>query len=223
MLGVVVNTLTVAVGSLVGLFFKRALSEKISDALMKALSLCVLYIGISGALKGSNTLVLIVSMVVGTLIGSLIDIDKLVNKLANKLQEKVKGSNVAEGFIGGSLLFCVGAMTVLGSLESGLTGDNTTLFTKSLLDLVSSCLLASTLGVGVLLSAGYVFVFQGAIVLLASVIAPLINDPYVIAEMTCVGSVMIVGLSLNMLGVTRIKLLNSLPAIFLPILLCRFM
>ena len=126
---------------------------------------------------------------------------------------------IAEGFVTASLLFCVGAMTIVGSLQAGLTGDNTMLYTKATLDFISSLIFAASLGIGVLLAAAFVLVFQGAIVLAAQAAAPLLTD-YVVAEMTCVGSILIVGLALNILGVTNLKIMNFLPAIFLPILLC---
>ncbi|MDY3954484.1 MAG: DUF554 domain-containing protein, partial [Anaerovoracaceae bacterium] len=133
-----------------------------------------------------------------------------------------ESASLAEGFVSASLLFCVGAMTIVGSLQAGLSGDNEMLFTKSTLDFISSIVFASALGIGVLLSAVFVFVFQGAIVLLAQVIAPYLNDA-VVAEMTCAGSLLILALGLNMLGLTKLKVMNYMPAVFLPILLCMVM
>ena len=196
-----------------------------SDALMKGLALCTLTIGISGALKGQDTLKLILSMVAGTLIGEALDLDGKVHRLGDWVEKRFsKGTgktSIAEGFVTASLLFCVGAMTIVGSLQSGLTGDHTMLFTKSLLDFVSSMIFASSLGVGVLFSAAFVLAFQGSITLLAGVVSPFLGE-LAIAEMTCVGSVLIIGLGLNMLGLTKLKIMNHLPAIFLPILLCMF-
>lgn len=127
--------------------------------------------------------------------------------------------SLAEGFVTASLLFCVGAMAIVGSLQSGLTGQHETLFAKSVLDCVAAIIFASSLGVGVLLSAGLVFAYQGSITLLAGVIEPFLTDP-VIAEMNCVGNVIIIGLAMNMLGISKFKVMNFVPAIFLPILLC---
>lgn len=136
--------------------------------------------------------------------------------------EEGASSTVAEGFVTASLLFGVGAMSIVGSLNSGLLGDHTMLFAKSLLDGVSSVVFSVSFGIGVPLSAIAVFVYEALITLAASVLAPLLSDA-VIAEMTCVGSLMIIGLALNMLGLTKIKVTNFIPAVFLPILLCRFM
>ena len=219
MIGVFVNVAAVLLGSSVGLLFRKGIPERISKAVMLAIGLCTLYIGIDGTLEGSMTIVLILSMVFGTLIGTFIDIDDKINRVGLFLEKKFKKdgdkSSIAEGFMTGSLLFCVGAMTIVGSLNAGLKGDNTLLFTKSILDLISSCILASTLGVGVMFSALFVLVMQGGLVLLAELLQNVLTDPALIAELTCAGSVMIIGISLNMLGVTKLKVANYLPALLL--------
>lgn len=222
MLGVLVNTMTVLVGSAVGLLLKKGIPDRVAKAVMTAIGLCTIYIGIDGALAGSNTIVLIVSMVFGTIVGTLINIDGGINRLGNFLQNKFKKADgrtsIAEGFMTGSLLFCVGAMTIVGSLNAGLSGDNELLFTKSVLDLISSCMLASSLGIGVMFAAAFVFVFQGGIVLLSGLLQNLVTNPELIAEITCAGSVMIIGLGLNLLGITKIKVANLLPAmLFVPL------
>ena len=222
MIGVIVNTITVILGSLVGLLLKKGIPEKISKATMVAIGLCTLYIGIDGALEGSNAIILIVSMVLGTIVGTWIDLDDKINKLGAFVEKKKKKpggtTSVAEGFVTASLLFCVGAMTIVGSLNAGLSGDNTLLFTKSILDLISSCMLASTLGIGVLFAAVFVFCFQGVLVLCAGLLQNVLTDPAIIAEITCAGSVMIIGLGLNLLGISKFKIANFLPAIiFVPL------
>lgn len=131
-------------------------------------------------------------------------------------------TSVTEGFVSASLLFCVGAMTILGSLESGISGDHSTLFLKSILDFTCSIIYASTLGYGVIFSAATVLVIQGSITLLAGWIAPVLTET-VILEMSCVGSILIIGLALNMLGITKLKTMNYIPAIFLPLLFCLFL
>ena len=226
MLGVFVNVATVLIGSLVGLLLKKGIPDKVTGALMSGIGLCTIYIGISGALNGENTLVLILSMAIGTIIGTLLDIDGQLNSLATYVESKFKHEDgqvtVAEGFVTASLLFCVGAMTIVGSLQAGLTGDCEMLFTKATLDLISSCVLAASLGIGVMLSDIFVFVFQGGLVLLARVIAPFLTD-YAIHEMTCAGSVLIIALGLNLIGVTKIKVANYLPVLLIPPILCMFM
>ena len=193
-------------------------------------ALCVLFLGISGSLKGQNSLITILSMVIGAIFGELLDLDKRMHHLGDWVQKKTErlvkhddgAPSIADGFVTASLLFCVGAMAIVGALQDGLTGDHTTLFAKSLLDGISSVVFAASLGVGVAFSAVAVFLYQGIIALAASFLSPLLGDA-VIAEMTCVGSLLIVALGLNMLDLTKIKVMNLVPAIFLPILLCLFM
>lgn len=226
MIGVLVNTLTVIVGSTIGLLFRKLIPEQWTDFIMKGIALCTLYIGIDGALEGTNTLVTIISIAVGALIGAALDLDEKVNRFASGLENRFKkeggGPTIAEGFVTASLLFCVGAMTIVGSLQAGLTGDNTMLYTKATLDFISSLIFAASLGIGVLFAAAFVLVFQGAIVLVAQAVSPFLTD-YVVSEMTCAGSILIIALGLNILGVTNLKVMNFLPAIFLPIVLCLFM
>ena len=225
MISVFVNAGAVVAGSCIGLLLKKGIPERLSDMLMKALGLCTLYIGISGALKGENTIILIVSMVVGVLIGEGIDLDDKLNRLGKFLETRFSKEgekvSIAEGFVSASLLFCVGAMTIVGSLQSGLTGNHEMIFAKSMLDFVAAIIFTSSLGIGVFFSAVFVLVYQGAIVLLAQWISPLLTD-YTIGEMTCAGSVIIIALGLNMLGITKLKVMNFVPAIFVPMLLCQF-
>ncbi len=253
MLGTLVNAMAIVLGGAIGLLLKKGLPKKMADTLMVGLGLCTLYIGISGCLEGENTLVLIVSMVIGTIIGEAVDLDDKINRLGRFLERKFSGKkedaveatgtetseggntgtsatmtvreqkvSLAEGFVTSSLLFCVGAMAIVGSLQSGLSGNHETLFAKSTIDGVAAIIFASTLGAGVMLSASLLFVYQGSITLLARFVEPFLTDP-VIAEMNCVGNVIIIGVALNMLGISKFKVMNLVPAIFLPILLCRIL
>lgn len=226
MLGTIVNALAVIAGAFVGLLLKKGIPEKISDVVMKGVALCVLYIGISGSLKGTNTLIAIISIVIGAVIGSLLDIDRRLNSLGELAERKLsKGdgkTSIAEGFVSASLLFCVGSMAIVGSIQSGLTGNHEMIYTKSMLDGISAIIFTSTLGAGVFLSAAAVLIYQGAIVLCAQWVQPFLSD-YAVAEMTCVGSLLIIALALNMLGITKLKTANYLPAVFIPIILCMFM
>ncbi|MBE6631872.1 MAG: DUF554 domain-containing protein [Ruminococcaceae bacterium] len=223
MLGVLVNFAAVAVGSLLGLLFKRGIPERFTTAIMTAMGLCVLYIGIDGTLEGSKTVVLIIAMALGTALGTLLNIDGRLQRLGEFLENKFKRgeskSNIAEGFVTGSLLFCVGAMAIVGSLESGISGDHSIIYTKSIIDLISACMLTGTLGIGVMFSAVSVFLYQGALVLLAGVLQPYLTDAALIAEISCAGSLMIMCLGFNMLGIKKIKVADMLPAIiFVPII-----
>ncbi len=239
--GSIINALAIVAGAAVGLLLKwlagrfssilpsgaGQLGHRLQEIIMQGVALCVLYIGISGSLKGSNTLVAILSMVLGAIIGEILDLDRRMKQLGDWVQSKTQklagGTSVSEGFVTASLLFCVGAMAIVGSLENGLTGNYDTLKAKSLLDGISSIVFASSLGIGVAFSGVAVLIYQGLISLSASFISPYLGGEAVIAEMTCVGSLLIAALSLNMLGITKIKVMNLVPACLLPILLCRFM
>ena len=232
MLGVLVNAAAVIVGGLMGLLLKKGIPERVNDIMMKAVSLAVLYIGVTGIIGemnfgadmgGKYTLILIVCTVLGALLGGLLKLEERFSRFTENLEKKFSKNpekpQLAQGFITASLLFCVGAMTIVGSLEAGIQGDNSTLFAKSLLDFISSIILASSLGLGVALSSIFVFVFQGAIALLGQFIAPVLTD-YCISMMSSVGSLLIIALSLNMMGVTKTKVLNLMPAVLLPLALC---
>ncbi len=223
LVGTLVNIATIVVGCTIGVLLKKGLPERITKALMVAVGLAVVYIGIDGSLSGDNMLVTVLSLVIGTVIGELLDIDGRLNRLGEKIQSKfAKGANdstVAQAFVSASLLFCVGAMAIVGSLQSGINGDHTTLFVKSILDGISSIVFAATLGVGAILSIVPLFLYQGSIALLAQFVEPYLTDA-VIAEMTCVGSLLILALAFNLLNITKIKVANLLPAILMPLALC---
>jgi uncharacterized membrane protein YqgA involved in biofilm formation len=222
MFGVIVNVITVLAGACIGLLFRKGIPERVSRAAMTGLGACTLYIGISGSLSGENVLILIASVVLGAISGTLLNIDGAINTLAQKVETKFKKEgkqvSLAEGLISATLLFCVGSMTVTGSIQAGLTGDHSVLITKAMLDLVSAMMLASSLGAGVLLSAVSVLVIQGSLVLLAGLIAPFMSAG-AINEMTCAGSILIIMIGTNLMGITKIKVADYLPAIlFAPIL-----
>lgn len=223
-MGAIVNFLSIIIGGALGLVLKRGIPKKLESALVNGVALCILLIGISGALEGNNILIAIISIVVGAIIGELLDIDAFINRLAKKIEDKLNSSGgdmkFAKGFVTATLLFCVGAMAIVGSLDSGLKGDNTTLYTKALLDGITAVVFASNFGVGVLFSSLPILLYQGGITLLASLVAPLLTTA-VINEMTCVGSLLIIALALNMLKICNIKVANYLPAILMPIILCK--
>ena len=233
-LGVIVNGLVIVGASLAALILKNFImkfdknnkTEKVSDTIMSGLALCIMYMGISGALECKHVLICIISMVVGGLIGELIDIDKGLNNLGDKIEEKLnKGKkdtskekvSISQGFVSASLLFCVGAMAVVGALNSGLFGNNDTLFAKSALDGVSSFLFSLTMGVGVLLSAVAVFLYEGLIACGAFLLKGVLSTA-VITEMNAVGSLLILALGINMILKSNIKVANLLPAMFVPII-----
>jgi len=219
MLGTIVNTAAIIVGSILGLLLKGGIPKRFNDIIMKALALSVLYIGISGSLKSTDTLLLILSLIIGAIIGEFIDVDKWLNQLGQTIEAKFKklgkGGNIAEGFVSASLLFCIGSMAIVGAIQSGLEGNHTMLFIKSMLDGITSIIYASSMGIGVIFSAVAVFLYQGAITLASSFLGNILQEDQ-IANITGIGSILIMGLGLNMLGITKIKVANFLPAIFIP-------
>ncbi len=223
--GVLVNVLTVLIGSTLGLLLKKQIPERLTSAVMTAIGLCTVAIGVTGVIKGQNQLVMIISLVLGTIIGTLIDIDGKLTKIGDKLQKK-KGENekstFSQGFVTASLLFCVGAMTIVGSMNAGISGDNQMLYTKSVLDLISSTMLGASLGIGVLFSSVFVLVFQGGLVALSMALGSFLND-FAVAELICAGSVMIIALGLNLIGITKIKVANLLPGLVLVPFVCKIM
>ena len=222
LLGSAVNGIAIVIGGLVGMFAGKLLPERIRTALVPTMSLVTIGIAVPGMMKTENLLIPILSMVIGTFIGELIDIDGALQKLSNKLQSKFKGSSVAEGFFTCSLVFAVGAVAVMGALDSGLKGDHSLLYAKALMDGTAAIAFAAALGLGVVFSSVTVFVVEGGITLLAGLVADLLSTA-VINEISFVGSLLIVGISLNMMGATKLRILNMVPALVLPIIFCQFM
>ena len=219
MLGNLVNTAAIIAGSTLGLLLKGGIPESYNRTIMKSVALAVILIGLLNALKTEQLLLVIFSLAIGSLLGEIIKIEDGLEKLGMMLEQRFSGSgdSVAQGFVTSSLLFCVGAMAVVGSLESGLTGSHQTLFAKSVLDGISSIVLASSMGIGVLFSALSVLIYQGIITLGASVLQPFLGTE-VIREMSAVGGLLILAIGFNMLDLPKIKVGNMLPAIFIPLL-----
>lgn len=228
MTGVLVNTAAVFVAACIGLLAGKGIPERVSNTIFQALALFVMYVGITGALGGKNTIVILLSLAIGAMIGELIDLDKWLNKFGDfvekkfvkKKEEKTKSDeekiSFSEAFITTSLLQCVGAYILVAGMKAGLEGDNSMIYSKSALDFVSGIVLAASMGAGVLLAPLSIFVVTGSIVLLAQMLQPLLSDA-VIADMVSAGSLIIIAQALNMLKVTDIKIMNLTPAMFLPI------
>jgi hypothetical protein len=182
------------------------------------MALAVVIIGIMGAMEMNNLIVVLASIVVGSIIGEKLDLDKRLDNLGTSMEKRFgKGdSDFSKGFIMASLVYCIGAMSILGALESGLTGNHETLYAKSVLDGVSAVIFASTFGIGVAFSAVAVFIYQGSITLLASSVKDLLT-PEVINEMSSIGGILIMAIGINILGIKKVKIANMLPAIFIPI------
>ena len=223
MLATVINVVLVLAGSAAGLLFKNLISDRLMAILTQALGLCVLGVGISSAIGTQNMLCVIVCMVVGTVIGNAVDIERRLEGAGDFLRARlIKGegnSRFTEGFVNASLLFCVGAMAITGSIEAGLNHNYEIIVSKGVIDGVTSISFAAAMGVGVAFSALPLLIYQGGITLLAGWVGPYLPDA-VITEMTAVGGALIIGIAVNMLGLgrERIKVGNMLPAMFLPIL-----
>lgn len=220
MLGTIVNAAAIVAGGFLGLLFRGGIPEKFKVTMMQALSLAVILIGFKMAFKSNQILLIIFSLVIGSVIGEYLKIEDRIERLGNMLERRFSknggGHGFSKGFVVASLIFCVGSMAIVGSLESGLTGNHQTLFAKSALDGVASVVFASTFGVGVIFSSLSVFVYQGAITLAATFLKPFLT-PVIIDQMTAAGGLLIVAIGINLLEVKKIKVGNMLPAIFLPL------
>lgn len=221
MVGTLINTVAILLGSLAGILLRKGLPQRLRETVMQGLGLCVLIIGVMSAVETQNMMAVIISIVVGGSIGALLDIEKRLDQLGQRMQKLLAGKRDAEdntfakGFVAASLVYCVGAMAIMGSLDSGLKGDHSTLIAKSALDGISSIVFASTMGPGVAMSALAVLVYQGSIALLAQWASPLFS-PALITEMSAVGGLLIIGIGLNLLFDKRFSVGNLLPAIFVP-------
>lgn len=222
MIATVVNVVLVLLGSIVGLIFKNFIGKRFRSALTVALGLCVAGIGISAMISTQDTLCVIVCMVLGTILGEAVDIEKRLEGAGELLRTRLmKGdgnSRFTEGFVTAALLYCIGAMAITGSIEAGLNHNYSIIISKGVIDGVTSVSFAATMGVGVAFSVLPLFLYQGAITLLAGWVGPYLPAA-VITEMTAVGGTLILGIAINMLqlGKEKFKVGNMLPAIFLPI------
>jgi hypothetical protein len=218
MLGTIVNSLAILIGGFTGSLFKNKISSAYNETIMKALGLSVILIGLKGALQVNNILLLIISLTLGTLVGELMKIEKGIENIGTWLERRFSNQKgIAKGFVTASLVYCVGAMAIMGALDSGLTSNHDILFAKSLIDGISSIIFSSSLGIGVCFSAISVFIYQGIITLTASLMKPYLI-PSVVNEMSAIGGLLIVAIGVNMLEIKRIKVGNMLPAIFMPLL-----
>jgi uncharacterized protein len=224
LLGTIVNAAAIIVCGILGSFLKKGLPKRYGDLVIAALGFFTVMLGVKFAMQTEHPLVVIFSLVLGAALGEWIDIEKRMDNFGNKVQSKLKGfkGNFSQGFVTSSLLFCVGSMAIMGSLQSGLANDHQTLYTKAVMDGVISVVFASTLGIGVAASALPVFIYQGAITLLAAFLQPYLSTA-VVLEMTAVGGILLMGVGSNILEIKKVKVGNLIPAIFIPILIMMFM
>ncbi|MFJ8264060.1 DUF554 domain-containing protein [Rummeliibacillus sp. NPDC094406] len=219
LLGTIINTLLIAVGAVIGRFL-QGIPDKMKETVMQVIGLAVTVLGIQMGITSNNFIVVIVSLVIGTVIGEWIDLDLQLNRIGKWLEYKIgnKGEHgdIAQGFITSTLIFVIGSMAIIGALDSGLRNDHSVLITKGIIDGFTAIFLASTLGIGVLLSAVSVFLYQGLIALFAGQISSIVPvallDTFV-QQLTATGGAMIIAIGLNMMGLTKIRVANILPAI----------
>ena len=215
-LGTLANCVAIIIGALLGVFCKRGLPEKWQETMMNSIALCIVVIGVQMAIKTHNIIIIIFSLVLGAIVGEILDIEAAMNRLGQYLGNKLSQGDgsaaaaIAAGFVNASILFCSGAMAILGSIQDGLAADHTTLFAKATLDGLISLILSANLGIGVILSALSVGIYQGSITLLAGVVGPLVTEA-MLTEITASGGIMIMAIGCNMLKITQIRIGNLLP------------
>lgn len=219
MLGTIVNVVAIIAGSIVGILFKNGIPERYNQTIMQAVGLAVVLVGMKSALACGDLLIIIVSLAIGSILGEFIGIESRLESLGRFLESRFASQkgNIANGFVTASLMYCVGSMAIVGSLESGLTGVHNILFAKATIDGIVGIILTSSLGIGVLFASIPVLVYQGGITLAAGSLKPLLI-PEVVAQMSATGGLLIMGLGLNMFREKKIKVGNMLPAIFIPLI-----
>lgn len=225
MLGTLINVAAIGAGAIAGTLLKKGFPENISKTILQGISLAVILLGVQMALQTKNPLVVIASMAVGGLTGAGLRLEDRLESLGKRAQARFRGAgegDFARAFVTATLVFCVGAMAIMGAIEDGLTGQPRTLLAKSLLDGIGSLVFASTMGIGVLFSVIPVFLYQGGITMAAQAVGPYLT-PAVVAELTSTGGLLIVAIGLNMLGATRTKVADLLPAIFVAALIVIFL
>ena len=229
-LGTIVNTAAVVLGGVLGLLLKNGIAKKFETILMQALGLATVFIGAGGVLKymlvvedgniaTRGTMLLIFSLVIGCILGQLLDIESQMEKLGIRLKTAVRIKNdnrFVEGFVNTSLIICVGAMAIVGAMEDGLSGDSSTLIAKAVLDFALVVILASTYGVGAMFSAIPIFLYQGAITVIAAMFGAVISD-VLIGELSFVGSALIFCVGVNLVREKTFRVANMLPALLIPI------
>lgn len=220
-MGTVANTAAIIAGALIGIFLRKGLPEKWQQTIMQGVALCIFVVGLQMALKTANIVIVVVSLVIGSIIGEWFDIDGKLQKLGNYMANKFYhgagnsvASQIAKGFVSATLIFCIGAMAVVGALQDGLKQDPTILYAKATLDGIIATILSANLGIGVAFSAAAVFIYQGGMTLMASFLQPVMTEN-VLNEVTSCGGVLIMAIGINMLKLLEMRISNQLPAIFI--------
>ncbi len=212
--GAVVNFASIVLGAGLGMLLRMGISTACKDTIMQAMGLAVLLIGAKMAFASQNTVIVVLSLAVGAVLGEALALDRRLECFGVWLTNSVgsRFGNIGKGFVTASLVYCIGAMAIVGSIQEGLTGDASIIYAKSLIDGTISIIFAASLGIGVMLAAVPVFIYQGTITLAAGVLQEFVTDP-MLAEISGTGGVLIVAIALNMLNLCKIKLANLLPSL----------
>ncbi len=223
MLGTIVNVFAIILGSVLGILIKSRFPEKLNKIIFQVIGLFTITLGITMAIKTNNFLVVVFSLIIGSVIGEILDIEKYLERLTEKLKNKIKNSSdkFSEGFITATLIYCIGPMAILGSIEEGLGNYPNLLFAKSVLDGVASIALSSALGIGVMFSAIPLLFYQGGITLFASYVSNYLGDS-LINELSAVGGILLLGLGMNIAEIKKFKVINMLPSLFVVVILGYF-
>lgn len=219
--GSLVNALGIVIGSILGTYVLKIKNESLKDTMEKGMGLCCILIAIDGMICEFNTLNVLISMAIGTIIGEKIDLEGRMYKLAASLEKIFKDRNIGKAFSSASLIFCVGGMAVIGALDGGLMNSHDTLILKGIIDGILALFMALSLGIGVIFSAGLVFIYEGAIALLASPLSSVLSlgSEMVINNLSVTGSLILLGVGLNIVKIGKFKSMNYVPAIFVSIIL----
>ena len=223
MLGTIVNVFAIILGSILGILIKSRFPERVNKIIFQVIGLFTITLGITMAIKTNNFLIVAFSLIIGSVIGEIIDIEKYLERLSEKLKNKLKNSSdkFSEGFITATLIYCIGPMAILGSIEEGLGNAPNLLFAKSVLDGVASIALSSALGIGVMFSAIPLLLYQGGITLFASYVSNYLSDALII-ELSAVGGILLLGLGMNIAEIKKFKVVNMLPSLFVVVVLSYF-
>ena len=217
--GVIINTLFVILGGLIGIFLKNYIKEKYTKTIMDSIGVFVLILGISYALESNNLIYVLISVILGGLIGEFLKIGDLLDKLRNKFQKDLNSSiSPIDGIITCSILFCIGSMTIVGCLDSAINNDHSILYTKAIMDFIAIISLTTIYGKSTILTSIVVFVYQGLLVFLFSIFKDFFN-PILITEINAVGGFLLILLALNVLNLKQFKVINYLPSFIIIIIL----
>lgn len=224
LLGTIVNMIAVIIGGIIGMLVNDRIPDRIKNTVFQGIGLFVLVLGVKLAMGAGNPLILVFSILIGSIIGEVIHLENKFERMSNFLKSKlkfIKSERFTEGMMAAFLLFCMGSMVILGSIEEGIQGKHNILFTKSLMDGFAAIALASTYGIGVLFSVIPMFIYQGGLTFGASLLQDQL-DTYMVTQISAVGGLLLMALGLNLLELKKIRVGNMLPALLVVVILASF-